>query len=222
MNVWLLLKTAARGMITYGSFISGEWKKHGEEEITVELESKNSSHSKVCYFSGIFECLLYHCCSHTFMKPDHGTLAFWTKTFQVEHAWQTGSALGECLTSSHLLILPLERAWAPFPECSCGHPAFELTNPPYAICHIGPDICLGCRKALPHRKAEFWGWLAWLGCIWLLLFVSQEHSAEFLTSIGTVSLSSLPQLDECLLWSHPSHFPPPWFSSYYQIFSPFP
>lgn len=156
------------------------------------------------------------------MKTDHGTLAFWTKTFQAEHAWQIGSAVGECLTFSHLLILPLERAKGLFPECSCGHPAFELMNPPYAICHIGPDICLGCCKALPVRKAKCYGGLAWLGCIRLLLFLSQEHTAEFLTSTGTVSLSSLPQLAECLVWSHPTHFPPPWFSSYYQIFSPAP
>lgn len=77
--MWLLLKTALRGMkakLMAASFPVSGRKKHGEEEITVELESKNTSHSKVCYFSGLFECLLHHCCSRTFMKPGHGNLDF--------------------------------------------------------------------------------------------------------------------------------------------------
>lgn len=32
----------------------------------VELEAKNTSYSKVGYFSGIFECRLSHYGSHTF------------------------------------------------------------------------------------------------------------------------------------------------------------
>lgn len=36
--------------------------------------------------------------------------------------------------------------------CSYRHPAFELVDPPYAICHIGPDICLGAAKHCPTGR----------------------------------------------------------------------
>lgn len=123
-----------------------------EEEITLETESENASHWKMCCFLGALNGFFITVVHTPFMKPSRGTLAYRTKASQVDHALQISNATGESLASGQLLVLRLERARGPFWNVPTGTQCFNSCCPLSTTRHTDPDISLGAAKRCPSAK----------------------------------------------------------------------